>query len=168
MAKPMRQSTSSTSTSASMSASASASPGPIHHTRKEGRRPVEVTAFLTVEGRLVSVRTRDISRSGICLISDSELPRDLELGVALVLSLGQEATSEPLHLTGKTAWSTPMFGKYQNGVMFVDLDADRRRYLDLFIRFVEGEVGPAASEGDSDRLSPAGVALEDLDDPFRP
>jgi hypothetical protein len=164
MAQPMRHSTS--SATASMSTSTSAIP--IPRTRKEARRPVEVTAFLTVDGRLVSVRTRDISRSGICLISDSELPRDLHLGVALVLSLGKEATSEPLHLTGKTAWSTPMFGKYQSGVMFVDLDADRRRYLDLFIRFVDGEVGPAASEGDSDRLSPAGIVPEDLDDPFRP
>jgi len=166
MAQPMRQSTSRANATANMSASAI--PGPLPRARKEPRRPVEVTAFLTVDGRLVSVRTRDISRSGICLISDSELPRDLDLGVALVLSLGKEATSEPLHLTGKTAWSTPMFGKYQSGVMFVDLDADRRRYLDLFIRFVEGEVGPGASEGDSDRLSPAGVAPEDLDDPFRP
>jgi hypothetical protein len=116
---------------------------------------------------MVAVRTRDISRSGVCLISDSELPRDVELAVALVLSLGKEASSEPLHLMGRTAWSTRMFGRYQSGVMFVELDADRRRYLDLFMRFFEGEVGPAASDGDSDRISAPGI-VEDKDDPFRP
>jgi hypothetical protein len=141
--------------------------GPYLHARKEGRRAVDVSASLTIGGRVVVVRTRDISRSGVCLISDSELPRDVELAVALVLSLGKEASSEPLHLIGRTAWSTRMFGRYQSGVMFVELDADRRRYLDLFMRFFEGEVGPAASDGDSDRISASGI-VEDKDDPFRP
>jgi hypothetical protein len=142
-------------------------PGPVLLARKESRRAVDVSASLTIGGRVVVVRTRDISRSGVCLISDSELPRDVELAVALVLSLGKEASSEPLHLSGRTAWSTRMFGRYQSGVMFVELDADRRRYLDLFMRFFEGEVGPAASDGDSDRISASGI-VEDKDDPFRP
>jgi PilZ domain len=138
------------------------------NSRRESRHSVAVNARLTVAGQIVVVRTRDISRSGICLISDSEIPREKEVGISLVLSLGKEATSEPLALTGMTAWCTPMFGKYQVGVRFVALNGDRRRYLDLFMRFIEGEVGPSASDGDSGEIHTSKSPLEDKDDPFRP
>jgi len=135
--------------------------------RREQRRPVDITATISIDGIIVPARTRDISRSGICLISDTELPRDTELKIKLVLSLGTQSMSEPLLVTGRIIWCTAMFGKYQVGAMFVQLDSERRRFLDLFMRFVDGEINPVghepASEG-HDRSDP----IEDKDDPFRP
>lgn len=135
--------------------------------RREQRRPVDITATVSVDGLVVPVRTRDISRSGICLISDSRIPRDTELKLQLVLSLGTDTMSEPLLVTGRTIWCTAMFGKYQIGAMFVETDAHRRRFLDLFMRFLDGEVNPVGHEPAHDH-SERKDAPEDKDDPFRP
>lgn len=136
--------------------------------RREQRQSVDVNATVTVDGRAIVARTRDISRSGICLVSDSEVPRESEVGISLVLSLGKGATSEPLRLQGRPAWCTPLFGKYQIGITFVALDSERRRYLDLFMKFVEGEVGPGAAPDDSNSGHESEPIEEDKDDPFRP
>ena len=135
--------------------------------RREQRRPVDITATISVDGRVVPARTRDISRLGICLISGTEIPRDTELAIKLVLSLGIDTMSEPLLVKGRTIWCTALFGKYQVGAMFVEIDTHRRRFLDLFMRFMDGEVNPVGHEPASDRSERSDPA-EDKDDPFRP
>ncbi len=135
--------------------------------RREQRRSVEVNATISVAGRNVVARTRDMSRSGICLVTETEIPRDTELQIKLVLSLGTDTMSEPLLVTGRSIWCTPMFGKYQIGAMFVQLDAERHRFLDLFMRFVDGDVNPVGHEPASD-IPERKERLEDKDDPFRP
>lgn len=120
-----------------------------------------------MDGKTLSVRTRDISRSGMCLISDSAIPKDTELKVELVLSLGNDTMSEPLVVTARAIWCTPLFGKFQVGAMFVQVDGERRRFLDLFMRFIDGEVNPVGHEPAPDPANrPA--RPEDKDDPFRP
>jgi hypothetical protein len=137
--------------------------------RGERRRYVDVNATVTVNDKVIAARTRDVSRSGLCIVTDAELPRDTEVKVKLVLSLGADTLSEPLALTGRAVWCAALFGRFQVGVIFTDLDAQRRRYLDLFMRFVDGELIPAGHEdavarpGDDEKPSP-----EDKDDPFRP
>lgn len=135
--------------------------------RREQRRPVDLRATISIDGQVVGARTRDISRSGICLISDTEIPRDTELQIKLVLSLGTENMSEPLLVTGRTIWCTALFGKFQVGAMFVQVDPGRRRFLDLFMRFVDGEVNPVGHEPAADP-SERPEPVEDKDDPFRP
>lgn len=135
--------------------------------RREQRRAVDVKATVSVDGRKLPARTRDISRSGICLVSDVTIPKDTELKVELVLSLGTDTMSEPLIVTGRGIWCTPLFGKFQVGVMFVNVDAERRRFLDLFMRFVDGEVSPVGHEPAPDP-SERPQRPEDKDDPFRP
>ena len=140
---------------------------PRRDSRREQRRSAEVNATVSIDGRGVAVRTRDVSRLGVCLISDTEIPRDTELKIQLVLSLGSDSMSEPLLVTGRSIWCTALFGKYQVGGLFVDIDSDRRRFLDLFMRFVDGDVNPVGHEpaaSNGDRVPPA----EDKDDPFRP
>ena len=139
---------------------------PRRETRREQRRAVDINATVSIDGRVVVVRTRDMSRSGICLISDTEIPRDSELEIKLVLSLGTDTMSEPLRVQGRAIWCTALFGKFQVGVMFVRLDAERRRFLDLFMRFIDGDVSPAGHEPASAE-KPA-EPPEDKDDPFRP
>ena len=135
--------------------------------RREQRRPVDVKATVSIDGQTISARTRDLSRSGICLISDTPIPRDTELKVNLVLSLGTDTVSEPLIVTARAIWCTPLFGKFQIGGMFVNVDGDRRRFLDLFMRFIDGEVNPVGHEPASDP-SERPERPEDKDDPFRP
>jgi hypothetical protein len=140
---------------------------PKRDSRREQRRSVDINATISVAGRVVVARTRDISRSGICLISDTEISRDTELQIQLVLSLGPDTMSEPLLVTGRTIWCTPMFGKFQIGAMFVHLDADRRRFLELFMRFIDGDVSPVGHEPAADPAESRELP-EDKDDPFRP
>jgi len=139
---------------------------PARDSRGERRRAVEINATVSVDGRSVAVKTRDISRSGICLVSGAEIKRDSELTISLVLSLGKDAVSEPLAVTGNAVWCTALFGKYQIGVKFIRLDAERRRFLDLFMRFIDGEVSPAGHDMDTEERE--AEPLEDKDDPFRP
>jgi hypothetical protein len=136
-------------------------------TRRELRRPVDVKATVSMNGQRLTARTRDISRSGICLISDHEIPKDTELKIDLVLSLSADTTSEPLVVTGRAIWCTPLFGKFQVGAIFVRVDGERRRFLDLFMRFIDVEVNPVGHEPAHD---PADLPPppEDKDDPFRP
>ena len=140
---------------------------PRRDSRREIRRSVDISATISVDGKVVAARTRDISRSGICLVSDTEIPSHTELKIELVLSLGADKMSEPLLVTGRTIWCTAMFGKYQVGAIFVQVDKERRRFLDLFMRFMDGEISPEGHEPASDpteRPEPP----EDKDDPFRP
>ena len=135
--------------------------------RREQRRPVDIKATVSIDGHTIAARTRDLSRSGICLISDTPIPRDTELKVNLVLSLGTDTMSEPLIVTARAIWCTPLFGKFQIGGMFVNVDGDRRRFLDLFMRFMDGEVNPVGHEPASDPAERP-ERPEDKDDPFRP
>jgi len=108
-----------------------------------------------------------MSRSGICLITDTKIARDTELKVDLVLSLGTDSMSEPLVVSARTIWCTAISGQFQIGAMFVKLDAERARFLDLFMRFLDGEVNPVGHEPAAD--APGGrEPPEDKDDPFRP
>ena len=135
--------------------------------RREQRRSVDISAAVSIEGRAVAARARDISRSGICLISETEIARDTEVAIELVLSLGADAVSEPLLVTGRSIWCTAMFGKFQIGVVFIDVNAERHRFLDLFMRFLDGELNPVGHEPPSIPPEPIEIP-EDKDDPFRP
>jgi len=101
------------------------------------------------------------------LVTETEIPRDTELMIELVLSLGADAFSEPLLVAGRSIWCTPMFGKYQIGVVFIDVNAERHRFLDLFMRFLDGELNPVGHDPAPPPLEPAEIP-EDKDDPFRP
>jgi hypothetical protein len=134
--------------------------------RREQRKAIDVHATVSVGGRVVAARTRDMSRLGLCLVSDTEIPRNTELEIRLVLSLGDHSMSEPLLVGGRAAWCTALFGKYQVGVSFVGVDAEQHRFLDLFMRFIDGEVRPAGYDPGPDPAPPE--RPEDKDDPFRP
>ena len=140
-------------------------PGARLEARREKRKTIDINATVSVEGRVVVAQTRDISRLGLCLVSDTEIPRNTDLEIRVVLSLGESNMSEPLLLSGRAAWCTALFGKYQVGVMFVDLDANQYRFLDLFMRFIAGEVRPAGYDPGPDPAPPE--RPEDKDDPFR-
>jgi hypothetical protein len=136
----------------------------IKESRRFPRFSVDLKVSVSVGDTRVTAHTRDISRSGLCIISKQEIPRESEIAVELVLSFAEGTISEPLKIIGRTVWCTPLFGSYQIGVMFVRVDEARARYLDMFLGLLDGSLtpdDPFSEEEQTDRPT-------DPDDPFRP
>jgi len=128
--------------------------------REHPRFNVDLTVAVTVADAKFAARTRDMSRAGLCLIGEQPIAADTEISLELVLTFGEAGTSEPLKMFGRVAWCTAMFGAYQIGVKFVKVDDEGARYLDMFVGFLDGTLGPG------DLFSGEQEALADPDDPF--
>jgi c-di-GMP-binding flagellar brake protein YcgR len=136
--------------------------------RQHPRFSVDIQVSVSVTDHEMSARTRDISRAGLCLVTTEAIARDTEIGLELVLTFGEGRTSEPLLLRGGVVWCTALFGAYQIGVKFVNIDDDQQRYLNMFIGFLDGSLstGDAAfPQGDEEEGEPTGRVV-DPDDPF--
>ncbi|HXU00798.1 MAG TPA: PilZ domain-containing protein [Polyangia bacterium] len=128
--------------------------------REHPRFSVDIKVAVTVADVKLAARTRDMSRAGLCLIADQAIPADTEIGLELVLTFGEAGTSEPLQMAGRVAWCTALFGAYQIGVKFIKVDSEQERYLDMFIGFLDGTLGPG------DLFSGEEASMADPDDPF--
>jgi hypothetical protein len=145
--------------------------------RRHPRVQVDVQANVhTSDGRKLIARTRDLSRSGMCIITTDRLPSGEELRVELVLLLGPNSTSEPLPLRARVVWCTVIAGAFQIGAMFDGLSSKESAFLDMFMRYLDGSILPAGIEVevlDDDRGSSsrendkAPLSPDDKDDPFR-
>ena len=83
-------------------------------------------------------------------------------GAEVMLEHWEAGTSEPLKMVGRVAWCTALFGAYQIGVKFVNVDGERARYLDMFVGFLYGTLGP----GDVFSGEDSSHGIADPDDPF--
>ena len=128
--------------------------------REHPRFNVDLHVAVTVADAKFAARTRDMSRAGLCLIGEQPIAADTEISLELVLTFGEAGTSEPLKMFGRVAWCTAMFGAYQIGVKFVKVDDEGARYLDMFVGFLDGTLGPG------DLFSGEQEPLADPDDPF--
>jgi len=128
--------------------------------REHPRFNVDIQVGVTVADAKFDARTRDMSRAGLCLIGDQPIPPDTEISLELVLTFGEAGTSEPLQMSGRVAWCTALFGAYQIGVKFIKVDSEQERYLDMFIGFLDGTLGPG------DLFSGEEASMADPDDPF--
>jgi hypothetical protein len=132
--------------------------------RQFPRFAVDLQVTVSIGERRLSARTRDVSRSGLCLVSREEIPLDTEIQVELVLAFATGGFSEPLGVLGRVVWCTGLFGAYQIGVMFVQVDAERSRHLDMFIGLIDGSLSPGQPL-DDDEVTDKPL---DPDDPFQP
>jgi hypothetical protein len=142
-------------------------------TRRHPRFNVDVEALVEIQGGpRLAARTRDLSRSGICIITTTRLRAAQPLSVELVLAFGDNAFSEPLRLEAHVVWCTPIAGQYQVGAMFDRLTREHHEFLDMFLHFLDGTLAPtgvapvddAEGEGwDEEPTPPPDVK----DDPFR-
>jgi len=58
------------------------------------------------------------------------------LAIALVFS--QDSFSEPLTVPARIVWSTELdVGQFQVGMSFLSPSAEQRRYVDIFVRYLE-------------------------------
>jgi hypothetical protein len=145
--------------------------------RRYPRFQVDVQAAVhTSDGGRLLARTRDLSRSGICLITTQPLPSGERLTVELVLLIGSNSESEPLPLRARVVWCTAIAKAFQIGAMFDSLSHKESGFLDMFLRYLDGTLLPAGAEMESmdspgsDDISDDGApqgSPDDKDDPFR-
>jgi hypothetical protein len=110
--------------------------------RQHPRFAIELDAEVRVGGVSVVGRTHDISKGGFCMMARSTVPVGATGDVRLALVFSETEFSEHLTLPAMTVWCTPMKGVYQIGVKFAALDPTNRGYLDLFLKFLEGDDEP--------------------------
>jgi hypothetical protein len=139
------------------------------NTRRHPRFSVDVEAQVELaKGQRLPARTRDLSRSGICLITGTGLPRGQPLSIELVLAFGDNAFSEPLHVSARVVWCTAIAGQFQVGAMFDSLTAETNEFLDMFLRFLDGTMAPqGVPPAESGEQSPDDEPPDLKDDPFR-
>jgi hypothetical protein len=142
--------------------------------RRHPRFSVDVQANVrTSDGRKLPARTRDLSRSGICLITTNSLAQRDELLIDLILLFGSSSASEPLPLRARVVWCTPISQAFQVGAMFDDLSKAEESFIDMFLRYLDGSILPAGAQvesvDDSSESEPGQVepSPESKDDPFR-
>lgn len=140
--------------------------------RRHRRLAVDVQANArTEDGRKLPARTRDLSRSGICLLTTDALARGEKLCIDLILLLGSSSTSEPLPLRARVVWCTPISGAFQVGAMFDGLSKKEASFLEMFLRYLDGTILPMGAEmeavSDDDDSDPLTPPVEPKDDPFR-
>lgn len=146
--------------------------------RRHPRVHVDVEANVhTSDGRKLTARTRDLSRSGICLVTSQALRSREQLRIELVLLLGPNTASEPLPLRARVVWCTPIAGAFQIGAMFDGISPKESSFLDMFMRYLDGTILPAGAEMESLSAEDEATVEEDItelapvddkDDPFRP
>jgi hypothetical protein len=146
--------------------------------RRHPRFQVDVQATVHAsDGRKLSARTRDLSRSGICLIASEALRSGEILHVELVLLIGARSESEPLPLRARVVWCTAIAGAFQVGAMFDKLSRREQEFLVMFLRYLDGSILPAGAEMESvddaevrqdDQGEPHKPSPGDKDDPFDP
>ena len=149
--------------------------------RRYPRVHVDVQANVcTADGRKLLARTRDLSRSGICVITTEPLASGEKLFIELILLLGPGSASEPLPLHARVVWCTSIARSFQIGAMFDGLSTKQSSFLDMFLRYLDGSILPAGAEmdvlGDDEQADPdeqdehdhAHLVPDDKDDPFLP
>lgn len=134
--------------------------------RKHPRFSVDIEAQMQgPDGRRQAMRTRDVSRTGICLITDSAITIGNDLALELVLAFANRSRSEPLKVRARVVWCTGIAGAYQVGAMFDELSEGEEAYLDMFLNYLDGTIG-AKEDEEADEDQPP-VSPDVKDDPFR-
>jgi hypothetical protein len=143
--------------------------------RRERRRfSVDIQAVVTLSsGDRVAVRTRDLSRTGICLVAASPFELGDKITIDLSLSFGDNTFSEPLTLGARVMWCTAMAEVFQVGIMFDGPTPEQSKFVEMFSRYLEGAHAPdgvspiPASEDESSQEDDAPLSPDVTDNPFR-
>ena len=100
------------------------------------------------------VRTRDLSRSGLCFVSREAISVGIPVVVEAALKFGANASSEALPLSARVMWCTPVHEGFQVGVAFTRLQPQTLEYLDLFLKYLKGEIDVKTGEPVMDDEAP--------------
>lgn len=123
--------------------------------RQHPRFALEVDASVEVGDRKIPVRTRDLSRGGLCFVCAAPVAVGVEVRMSMALVFDEATFSESLAIRARVVWCTPLAeGQYQLGTSFLGLTADNRTYLDLFLRYLR-EGAQRAAEAHPDSPTPS-------------
>jgi len=130
--------------------------------REYPRYAHEAAVTLYAPGLALTGRTRNMSRGGLSatLLPAIPIGTDVEIDVQLVFHDNRQ--SEPLRLSGRVVWCTPIDEDHQIGIQFRALDRQTAEYLTMFLRYLgERAEPPPAEEASSDGDAVAAVSLDD-------
>jgi hypothetical protein len=134
----------------------------VNEQRQHPRYAIGLDVSAAHDGGKVTGRTRDLSRGGLCMLSDDSIPvgKTCEVNLALVFSENQ--FSENMVLPSLCVWCTPIKGgQHQIGFKFEPLGPQNRAYLDLFIKFLA-----SGQDDDGDGRPDDEPEDDEQDDPF--
>jgi hypothetical protein len=121
--------------------------------RQAPRYAIEIAARVHCDERLFEVRTRDLSRTGLCFVAPEPIAVGTAITVEAALKFSANAFSEALTLAARIVWCTHLPDGYQVGCGFVNMNQQTAAYLELFLKYLTGEVDitgqPAAEEDEA-------------------
>ena len=107
--------------------------------REHPRYAIALACELSLDGRLLRGQTKDLSRGGISLLLDDPVPVSSAADLSIALVFENDSFSEPLHVKAVIVWCTKLGPRWQIGAKFAKVTRETRTYLDLFLRFLEGD-----------------------------
>lgn len=110
--------------------------------RQHPRYAHEVAVKIQFSNRLTEGRTSNVSRGGLCANVADEIKAGTDIEVDIVLVFEDGVRSEALRLPARVAWCTTVDQEFQLGVSFKPLDAERTKYLQLFLTYLGDERAP--------------------------
>lgn len=122
--------------------------------RQHQRFAVEVEARVVADEIEFRARTRDLSRSGMCFVTPEALSLGIPVVIEAALKLSANAMSEALPLSARVMWCTPVPDGFQVGVAFTRLQRQTAEYLDLFLKYLKGEIDVQSGQPVMDEVDP--------------
>jgi len=117
--------------------------------RQHPRYAHEVAITIHFGKRTTDGRTNNVSRGGLCADVDAEIKVGTEVEVDIVLVFDDELQSEALRLPARVAWCTTVDRAFQVGLSFKPMDAERAKYLQLFLTYLGSERAPKSPRSSS-------------------
>jgi hypothetical protein len=108
--------------------------------RRAYRYQVDVSAEVQVDRQVLAARTKNLSETGVCLVTSRPLPEGGSFDLSLFLTVDgiEDPDSPPLELGVSVIWASPgNDNDHLAGCHFADLDGDKVRILKTFL----GQIG---------------------------
>ncbi len=108
--------------------------------RRAKRYDIQAAAEITTPGGVLQSITKNLSETGVCLVTKKMLEEGQKIQINLFLIVdGIEDISHPsLDLTAEVIWSAPSSeDEFQSGCHFVDLNTQQIEILRSFLRQLE-------------------------------
>lgn len=114
-----------------------------HAPERQHRRYAHEAAIRISAGAVKTTgRTRNVSHGGLCATVDQAFTVGADVTVDMTLVFDQKTQSDALTLSARVAWCTTVDNKFQVGLSFKALTADRIEMLQLFLKCLGEERAP--------------------------
>ena len=115
--------------------------------RASPRYALEAEIEVSAASGIARGRTDNLSRGGFAAVVDQAIERGSTVRVKIALVFAEDSFSEPLELTARIVWDTALDDGHQVGASFINMTADERDYLVMFLRYL-AEGAEAADDAD--------------------